>query len=86
MTQAGFVIAKFGLDSLGLKNLGTVQWNLTVPALYEEAIRRGEGQLDGCYGACFTDDGQFALLSDRGNHRVVVRRGEMWVVDGDLWC
>ena len=45
MTQAGFVIPKIGLDGLGLKNLGNVYWNLTVPALYEEAIRRGEGQL-----------------------------------------
>src|SRR5204862_6696168 len=45
VTQAGFVVPKYGLDTLGLKNLGTVHWNLTVPALYEEAIRRGEGQL-----------------------------------------
>jgi phosphoenolpyruvate carboxykinase (ATP) len=45
VTQAGFVVPKAGLDTLGLKNLGTVHWNLTVPALYEEAIRRGEGQL-----------------------------------------
>jgi phosphoenolpyruvate carboxykinase (ATP) len=41
--QAGFVVPKFGIDSLGLKNVNTVHWNLQVPALYEEAIRRGEG-------------------------------------------
>ena len=40
MTQAGFIVPKSGLETLGLKNLGTVHWNLTVPALYEEAIRR----------------------------------------------
>jgi phosphoenolpyruvate carboxykinase (ATP) len=45
VTQAGFVIPKIGLDGLGLKNHGNVYWNLTVPHLYEEAIRRGEGQL-----------------------------------------
>ena len=45
MKQAGFVVPKFGLDTLGLKNLGNVHWNLSVPALYEEAIRRGEGQI-----------------------------------------
>ena len=45
MTQAGFIVPKFGLDSLGLKNLGNVHWNLSVPALYEAAIRRHEGQV-----------------------------------------
>ena len=45
MQQAGFVVPKIGLDSLGLKNLGNVHWNLSVPALYEEAIRRREGQV-----------------------------------------
>ena len=29
----------------GLKNLKTVNWNLSAPALYEEAVRRGEGQV-----------------------------------------
>ncbi|HLM15239.1 MAG TPA: phosphoenolpyruvate carboxykinase (ATP), partial [Reyranella sp.] len=45
MKQAGFVVPKFGLETLGLKNLGNVHWNLSVPALYEEAVRRGEGQM-----------------------------------------
>ncbi|MBS0525402.1 MAG: phosphoenolpyruvate carboxykinase [Proteobacteria bacterium] len=45
MTQAGFVIPKIGLDGLGLKNHGNLYWNLTVPHLYEEAIRRGEGKV-----------------------------------------
>ena len=43
MHQTGFVVPKVGLDSLGLKNVNNVYWNLQVPALYEEAIRRGEG-------------------------------------------
>jgi phosphoenolpyruvate carboxykinase (ATP) len=33
------------LDALGLKHAKKVHWNLTVPVLYEEAIRRGEGVL-----------------------------------------
>ncbi|TWT15384.1 phosphoenolpyruvate carboxykinase [Reyranella sp. CPCC 100927] len=45
MQQAGMAISKHGLDSLGLKNLGNVHWNLPVSALYEHAIRRGEGVL-----------------------------------------
>jgi len=53
--QTGPVISKHGLDILGSKgsgnvsyglgNLGSVHWNLSVPALYEHAIRRGEGVL-----------------------------------------
>ncbi|HZS41968.1 MAG TPA: phosphoenolpyruvate carboxykinase (ATP) [Polyangia bacterium] len=33
------------LDELGLKHAGRVHWNLSAPALYEEAVRRGEGTL-----------------------------------------
>ncbi len=35
----------FGLDNHGLYNLGTVYWNLPVPALYEEAVFRGEANI-----------------------------------------
>jgi carbon-monoxide dehydrogenase large subunit len=42
--QAGFVVPKFGIESLGLKNLSNVHWNLSVPALYEEAMYDAEGQ------------------------------------------
>ena len=31
------------LEKHGLKNLGAVHWNLSAPALYQEAIARGEG-------------------------------------------
>ncbi len=34
-----------GLEQHGFRNLKAVNWNLTVPALYEESIRRGEGLL-----------------------------------------
>jgi phosphoenolpyruvate carboxykinase (ATP) len=34
-----------GLDALGLTNLGQQYWNLTAPALYEQAIRNREGIL-----------------------------------------
>jgi len=33
------------LDKHGLRHSGAAFWNLPVPALYEEAIRRGEGQI-----------------------------------------
>ena len=41
--QAGFVVPRIGLETLGMKNLGTVHWNMSVAGLYEEAIRRREG-------------------------------------------
>ncbi len=34
-----------GLEALGIVRSGRVHWNLSPAALYEEAIRRGEGQL-----------------------------------------
>jgi phosphoenolpyruvate carboxykinase (ATP) len=43
--QTGAYVSPHGLDKLGLSNLGTAHWNLPVPALYEQALRRGEGSL-----------------------------------------
>jgi phosphoenolpyruvate carboxykinase (ATP) len=35
--------SSFGVDQQGLRNLGGIHWNLSVPMLYEHAIRRREG-------------------------------------------
>jgi phosphoenolpyruvate carboxykinase (ATP) len=35
----------FGLGRHGFRNLKAVNWNLSAPALYEEAVRRGEGHV-----------------------------------------
>jgi phosphoenolpyruvate carboxykinase (ATP) len=35
----------WGLERQGFRNLKAVNWNLSAPALYEEAVRRGEGQV-----------------------------------------
>ncbi|ACC98303.1 Phosphoenolpyruvate carboxykinase (ATP) [Elusimicrobium minutum Pei191] len=35
----------FGLESLGIKTNKTVYWNLSTPALYEEALKREEGNI-----------------------------------------
>jgi len=43
--QAGETASVFGLQNHGLTNLHRVYWNLPTPAIYEEAIFRGEGQL-----------------------------------------
>ncbi len=41
--EATDFIPKFGLDKVGLKQLNRVNWNLTTPQLYEQAVRRFEG-------------------------------------------
>jgi phosphoenolpyruvate carboxykinase (ATP) len=44
MSQDGRPSA-FGLEDQGFRNLKAVHWNLTAPALYEEAVARGEGHV-----------------------------------------
>jgi phosphoenolpyruvate carboxykinase (ATP) len=43
--EAKAVGSEYGLSNHGLKNLGTVFWNLAAPALYEEALFRREGRV-----------------------------------------
>ena len=43
--QCDDLASEYGLENNGLTDLGRVYWNLTAPALYEEAIFRGEGHL-----------------------------------------
>ncbi len=45
---------KKSLKNLGLKNIGQIYWNLSIPALYEEAIRRHEGMLSAGGPLCVT--------------------------------
>jgi phosphoenolpyruvate carboxykinase (ATP) len=42
---AGENAGRFGLQNHGLTNLHKVYWNLPAPALYEEAVFRGEGAI-----------------------------------------
>jgi phosphoenolpyruvate carboxykinase (ATP) len=43
--EAGLTASVYGLEHHGLKRLNRVYWNLPAPALYEEAIWRGEGRI-----------------------------------------
>jgi len=43
--QAASIRGDYGLDNLGLNNLGKVYWNLPMEALYEESIFRGEANI-----------------------------------------
>ena len=56
MQQTGIWNKSQGLASLGLTNLAAIHWNLSEPRLYEEAIRRGEGQI-AAGGALTVDTG-----------------------------
>ncbi|MDP7603232.1 MAG: phosphoenolpyruvate carboxykinase (ATP), partial [Alphaproteobacteria bacterium] len=45
MQHVGTGPATYGLDNHGILEARTVHWNLPVPELHEEALRRGEGNL-----------------------------------------
>ncbi|USG61342.1 phosphoenolpyruvate carboxykinase [Sneathiella marina] len=45
MEQLGPHKSSYGLDKNGLDNVGKVYWNLSAPALYQEALIRGEASL-----------------------------------------
>lgn len=42
MQQMGRVHSPYGLEQQGIRNVGSVWWNLSTPVLYEEAVRRRE--------------------------------------------
>ncbi|MEX2453401.1 MAG: phosphoenolpyruvate carboxykinase [Rhodospirillaceae bacterium] len=44
MKQTGLP-SSFGLENHGLENLRAAHWNLSIPALYEYSLRRGESEL-----------------------------------------
>jgi phosphoenolpyruvate carboxykinase (ATP) len=37
--------SRFGLERQGMRHLGAVHWNQSMPVLYEHAVRRGEGEV-----------------------------------------
>lgn len=79
MEQTGPFISKFGLENHGFANLRAAHWNLSTPALYEHALRRGEGEL--AYGGGFvTVTGEYTGRSPK----------DKFIVDepsssGDIW-
>jgi phosphoenolpyruvate carboxykinase (ATP) len=43
MREQGIQRSRYGLDNHGIVNVNDIYWNLSTPALYEEAVRRREG-------------------------------------------
>jgi phosphoenolpyruvate carboxykinase (ATP) len=77
------VPASKGLERYGITNLGSVRWNLSPPALYEEAIRRSEGQL-AHFGPLVVNTGRYTGRSP--NDKFIVRdaSSEQLVWWGDI--
>ena len=67
---SGHVEQARGLETVGISRTGPVHWNLSVPELYEAAIRRREGQL-GAEGPLVCRTGQHTGRSP--NDKFVVR-------------
>lgn len=61
-TQRG--ASRHGLEHHGVQAARAVRWNLTAPALYEEAIRRGEGEIAG-FGPLSVATGEYTGRSPR---------------------
>src|SRR5438094_2339084 len=73
MLQRAAEVRNAMLDELGLKHAAKVHWNLSAPALYEEAVRRSEGAL--------AADGPLVVTTGRhtgrsANDKFVVRDAE----------
>jgi phosphoenolpyruvate carboxykinase (ATP) len=71
--------SRFGLDKHGIRNPGTVYWNLSPAELVEQAVRREEGVL--------VDSGPFNAITAphtgrSPNDRFVVRESSS---EGDIW-
>lgn len=77
--QAHALASSFGLSNHGLKNLDTVYWNLSTPALYEEIIFRSEGSIVN-QGPVLVNTGKHSARA--ANDKFVVR--EDTTVD-DIW-
>ncbi len=66
----GSVQSRYGLERHGITNVGSVGWNLSTPALYEEAVRRREGLISHL-GPLVVRTGQYTGRSP--NDRFIVR-------------
>jgi phosphoenolpyruvate carboxykinase (ATP) len=77
--QAAARKSDFGLETLGLANLGQVYWNLPREALYEEIVFRGEGSITH-EGPVVVNTGEHPARSP--NDKYVVREGTS---EGHVW-
>jgi phosphoenolpyruvate carboxykinase (ATP) len=57
-------VSSHGLEHHGLRPSGTVRWNLTAPALYELAIKRGEAEI-AAFGPLSVETGEYTGRSPK---------------------
>ncbi|MCP4653777.1 MAG: phosphoenolpyruvate carboxykinase (ATP) [bacterium] len=79
MENKGLHISRHGLEQYGIRNTGTVYWNLPEAQLYEHAIRREEGVL-GLEGPLITETGRHTGRAP--NDKFVVKEPSS---EGDIW-
>ncbi|MBN1285053.1 MAG: phosphoenolpyruvate carboxykinase (ATP) [Anaerolineae bacterium] len=78
-TASQSVVSEYGLENHGFKNVGAVHWNLSVPALYEHVIRRGEGFMAN-HGPLIVYNGKHTGRSP--NDKFTVKEPSS---EGDIW-
>ena len=77
--QAKTLASTYGLANHGFKHLDTVYWNLTTPALYEEAVFRNEGNIVN-QGPFLVNTGKHTARA--ANDKFVVQED---TTSGDIW-
>ncbi|MBV9826528.1 MAG: phosphoenolpyruvate carboxykinase [Alphaproteobacteria bacterium] len=77
------IAPRFGLVEQGMHHLGPVHWNLSVPFLYEHAIRRREGEL-GAGGTFVANTGPHTGRSPRDKYIVREAGTESTVAWGNI--
>ena len=87
MKDAGHHVAgmpsSYGLDQQGLHNLAAQHWNLSVPLLYEHAVRRREG-LIGAGGAFVARTGPFTGRTPKDKYIVEEASSKADIWWGDI--
>jgi phosphoenolpyruvate carboxykinase (ATP) len=73
LKNVGAQVSRLGLDDVGVAGVGSVRWNLDVPALYEMALGHGEGRLTRG-GALVVNTGEHTGRS--ANDKFFVRENE----------
>jgi phosphoenolpyruvate carboxykinase (ATP) len=72
-------VSRHGLENHGVRPGGVVHWNQTAPLLYEEAIKRGDGQL-AFGGPLAVTTGEYTGRSPKD--KFIVRESSS---EGDVW-
>ena len=79
MQHQGKSRSQHGLEAHGISNANTVWWNLSTPALYEQAVQRREG-LVAHLGPLVVSTGQYTGRSPKDKYMVEepTSKGEIW--------